>query len=147
MDPASAKQFLISRIVEEAGVEQVDLSDIEKKMLYFTETQPSLPDIYEINTEFEQNYDSDEYENKISNLLQNARARDSAHAVQLKEMWADAITTLKHEDHYILVMVARAFPDYGGGLVPTRQARNYSIYVAIGIAVILGCIALAVLRR
>jgi hypothetical protein len=30
-------------------------------MLYFTEVHPSLPDIYEVNAEFERSYDTDEY--------------------------------------------------------------------------------------
>ena len=53
MDSAAAKQFLISKVVEEAEFEQVPLSEVEKKMLYFTEVHPSLPDIYDVNAEFE----------------------------------------------------------------------------------------------
>jgi hypothetical protein len=48
MDPTSAKQFLISKVVEEAEFEHVALSETEKKMLCFTEVHPSLPDIYEV---------------------------------------------------------------------------------------------------
>jgi hypothetical protein len=77
MEPAAAKQFLISRVIEEAKVEQVSLSGVEKKMLYFTEVHPSLPDIYETNAEFERDYNSDEYEAKVVKLLRNARERDS----------------------------------------------------------------------
>ena len=54
MNAVAAKQFLIARVIEEAELQQVLLSDLEKKMLYFTEVHPSLPDIYEINAEFEQ---------------------------------------------------------------------------------------------
>jgi hypothetical protein len=53
MDAVAAKQFLIARVIEQAELQQVLLSDVEKKMLYFTEVHPSLPDIYEINAEFE----------------------------------------------------------------------------------------------
>ena len=35
-------------------------------MLYFTEVHSSLPDIYEVNTEFESSYDRDEYEAKVA---------------------------------------------------------------------------------
>ena len=62
MDSVDAKQFLITRVIEEGELEQLRLSDVEKKMLSFTETCPSLPDIYEANAEFERDYDSDEYE-------------------------------------------------------------------------------------
>lgn len=42
MDSVRAKQFLISRVLEEADLEKVHLSEVEKKMLYFTEVHPSL---------------------------------------------------------------------------------------------------------
>jgi hypothetical protein len=82
MDSTAAKQFLISRVVDEAKVEGVPLSEVETKMLYFTEVHPSLPDMYEVNAEFERSYDSDEYEAKIASLLKKAREKDrsdSAH--------------------------------------------------------------------
>jgi hypothetical protein len=37
MDPTVAKQFLISKVVGEAESEHIPLSEIETKMLYFTE--------------------------------------------------------------------------------------------------------------
>ena len=77
MNALAAKQFLIARVIEEAELQQGLLSDVEKKMLYFTEVHPSLPDIYEINAEFERNYDAAEYEDKVAALLRYARDRDS----------------------------------------------------------------------
>lgn len=47
MDGATAKQFLISKVIEEAEIEGVALSDIEKKMLHFTEVNSPPPDVYE----------------------------------------------------------------------------------------------------
>jgi hypothetical protein len=38
LECAEAKEFLISRIVTEAQRENVPLSEIERKMLYFSET-------------------------------------------------------------------------------------------------------------
>jgi hypothetical protein len=35
MNAVAAKQFLIARVIEEAELQQVLLSDVEKKMLYF----------------------------------------------------------------------------------------------------------------
>jgi hypothetical protein len=58
MNSADAKQFLIGRVIEEAELQQVSLSEVERKMLYFTEVSPSLPDIYDVNAEFERNYDA-----------------------------------------------------------------------------------------
>jgi hypothetical protein len=73
MDATAAKDFLISKVVQEAELSHQHLSEIERKMLYFTEAHPSLPDIMEVNAEFERDYDSDDYEDKIIRLLRGAR--------------------------------------------------------------------------
>jgi len=143
MEPVAAKQFLISRVVEEAGIEQVSLSEVEKKMLYFTEVHPSLPDIYEVNAEFERDYDSDEYEAKIAGLLKNARDRDNHSSPNGERDWKDALDALKKEDHYILVMLYRAFPEYRRAILPTHRVRDYMIYIAIGIAVVIVALGIA----
>jgi hypothetical protein len=48
-----AKEFLVSKIVNEAQREGLLPSEIEKKMLYFSETGWTLPDMEEINTAFD----------------------------------------------------------------------------------------------
>ena len=64
-----AKEFLVSTIVDEAQRENMPLSDLERKMLYFSENYSSLPDIMEISDEFDRTYDLGEYENKIARLI------------------------------------------------------------------------------
>ncbi|MGD0569723.1 MAG: hypothetical protein ABSA78_15090 [Candidatus Sulfotelmatobacter sp.] len=147
MESTTAKQFLISRVIEEAEVEQVNLSDVEKKMLYFTEVSPSLPDIYEVNAEFERDYNSDEYEAKVVSLLRNARERDRRESSSKEQTWKDVLDALRKEDHYILVMVYRAFPEYRQSPVPTHRVRDYVVYIAVGIAVVLVCIGIAILSH
>jgi hypothetical protein len=144
MNPVAAKQFLIARILEEADLEHVRLSDVEKKMLHFTEVHPSISDIQEVNAEFERDYDSDEYEAKVVSLLRRARDRDNSSSSSPEQEWNDAIDALKQEDHYILVMVYCAFPEYRKALRPTHHVRDYIIYIAIGIAVVLVCIGVAI---
>ena len=138
MISADAKQFLISRVIEEAKVEDIPLSEIEKKMLYFTEVHPTIPDIYEVNAEFERNYDSDEYESKIASLLSNAHARDKEESPSKEQMWKDAIDALRKQDHYILVMVTKAFPS---GLATSRakehRVRDFIIYVAVAVGFVI----------
>ncbi len=147
MDSAAAKQFLISKVIEEAEFEHLSLTEVERKMLYFTEVHPTLPDIYEVNAEFERDYDSDKYEAKIVGLLKNARNRDHAQSPTLNQEWQDAIEALKEEDHYILVMVYCAFPEYRKALLPTHRIRDYVIYVAIGILVVFAIIGIAMFRN
>lgn len=145
MESEAAKEFLISKVVEEARIEQVNLSDIEKKMLYFTEVHPSLPNIYEINAEFERDYDSDKYEAKIAGLLKNARDRDSRLSPNGEQAWKDALDTLKHEDHYILVMVSQAFGSgsaSGGG----HRLRDFLIYIAVGVGIVVFLVLISLWR-
>jgi hypothetical protein len=100
-----AKDFLISQLVEEAQRENVSLSEVERKMLYFTETKEPSPDIYEVNAQFESEYDSAEYEEKIAGLLRNAFRRNQKESVEVKHQWKQAVVDLRKEDHYLLVMI------------------------------------------
>ena len=68
-----AKEFFISRIIAEAVRENAALSELEKRTLYFTETgsdakQEYLDDV----AKFEDQYDDQEYEQKIARLLKRA---------------------------------------------------------------------------
>ena len=66
-----AKQFLVSKIVDEALRTGVSLSEIEAKELYFSETYWTLPDMEEVNEAFDRDYDSVEYEEKIERLIRS----------------------------------------------------------------------------
>jgi hypothetical protein len=103
-----AKEFLVARIVDEAKLESVSLSEIERKMLYFSETYWTLPDIMHVNEEFDREYDQDEYEKKITHLVIKASAHDRKESRDKYDAWLEAIRLLEKEDHYILVMVQAA---------------------------------------
>ncbi len=140
MDSAAAMQFLVSRVVTEAKVEQVSLSEVEKRMLYFSEIYTSqLPDLYEVNAEFERSYDSNEYEAKIAGLLKAARDHDEKGSPGGEQQWKDALKALKKEDHYILVMVSQAFGARSASSGGNR-VRDFLIYIAVGIGVALWAI-------
>src|SRR6202050_5956977 len=79
------KEFLISQILEEAEREDVPLSEIERKMLQFTEMQESLPDIYDVNDQFEREYDTGEYEKKIAGLVRRSYRRGGKRKKEKKE--------------------------------------------------------------
>jgi hypothetical protein len=64
-----AKEFLISKIVAEAQSENIPLSEVERKMLYFTESGWTLPDIMDVSAAFDREYDQDEYEQKIAGVV------------------------------------------------------------------------------
>ena len=100
-----AKEFLVARIVAEAQREGVLLSEIERKMLYFSETDRTLPDIDKVSEAFASQYDHDEYEKKITGLTHHARTRARKEDKPEFEAWAEAIRLLSKEDHYLLVMI------------------------------------------
>src|SRR5450432_3243833 len=103
-----AKEFLISQIVEEAQRENIPLSDIERKMLYFTESGWTLPDIMKVNEDFDQEYEQSRYEQKIAKLVTKADRRISEGPRDDYGRWWIAIRFLEREDHYISVMIRSA---------------------------------------
>ncbi len=119
-----AKEFLIARIVEEATRENVGLSEVERKMLYFSETHWTLPDIAAVSETFDREYNQDEYERKITRLINAAAAHAYQHAEQY-DLWWDAVRLLRKEDHYILVMFDNAdLPPHPGSHGAKAQLGN-----------------------
>lgn len=100
-----AKEYLIAQIVTEAQLESVPLSEIERKMLYFSETGWTLPNILEVNAEFERDYDNDEYEQKIAGLVREIERRNDVGDREKQSSWDDAVVKLSEGDHYLLVLI------------------------------------------
>ena len=76
MKAKQAKDFLVQQTAEQASRESVPLSETEKKMMYFTESDAtSCDNPVQLNEEFEAQYDTAEYETKISRLLHHAYDR------------------------------------------------------------------------
>jgi hypothetical protein len=149
MNSAEAKQFLISRVIQEAELENISLTQVERKMLEFTESQQTtIPDIYELNAQFERDYNADEYEAKIAGLLRRARNHDNQETDGQKQQWADALTALSREDHYLLVMVRQAFgtASTGPGGAPHRL-RDFLLYVAIAVGLVVTLFLVSVYRQ
>lgn len=94
--------------MSEAELEGIPLSETDRKELYFSESACALPDMPQVEEEFEQNYDQQEYERKIARLIRNARKRDAQVNPEGDKLWSEAIGVLSKEDHYILVMVRQA---------------------------------------
>ncbi len=120
-----AKDFFISRIVEQANREHHPLSDVEKRMLSFTETAPEAsPGLMETVAEFEPAHDDAKYEQKIAGLLNRAYRADLDRARQTREgdprlIYGQALGLLRTEDHYITIMVEQGIGDklsWGGWL-------------------------------
>ena len=97
-----AKEYLVSRIVAEAEREGAPLSEIEGKMLYFSETDWTLPGILDINAEFERDYDDTAYEEKIAGVVRNLVEESTP---EEQQTWHEAVLKLSEGDHYLLVLI------------------------------------------
>lgn len=128
-----AKEFLISNIVIEAQRENVPLSETERKMLYFTESGWTLPDITRVNEEFDREYDQDEYEKKIARIIATAYKRILHDSRDEYEKWWAAVRFLQREDHYISVLI---------GLANLRPRWDQSKLLAAGLAIVAGLLLL-----
>jgi hypothetical protein len=105
MNVREAKDFLVQQAVEQAFLEHVPFSDLEKRMMYFTETGECPEDPIELNSAFEAEYDSAEYEKKVSTLLRHAFLRLKKENPQSIRTWNAAIQELQKGDHYILLFL------------------------------------------
>ena len=104
MKSRQAKDFLVQQASEQAVLEGVPLSDLEKRMMYFTESDSSCEKPAALNEEFEAEYDTDEYETKVSELLHHAYERLKKEDFEKSRNWDQSIQTLRKGDHYILVL-------------------------------------------
>jgi hypothetical protein len=122
-----ALDFLADRIASQAKHENVPLSDVERKMLYFSEISWTLPDMASVSAEFDQDYDQNEYERKIGQLIAGVTANHHGHDKQEEENWDAAVIRLSEGDHYIQVLLNVASsihvgPFAGLGFIPTFGA-------------------------
>ncbi len=104
MKAREAKDFLVAQTAEQAALEGVPLSDLEKRMMYFTESGYVPEDPIKLNEEFEAEYDPAEYEVKISRLIHHAYQRLRKENDAARKNWDLAIKCLRRGDHYLLVM-------------------------------------------
>ena len=138
-----AKEFLIERIVEQAQRDSIDLSEIECKMLYFSEVDETLPDMMEISAAFDLEYDQAAYEEKMASIIRNFATWAKLHDIAALAQWKAAIKKLKSEDQYILVLTGLA----AGSMSYLNQPSGPSILkmVVIVVGVGIGLIFLRVL--
>lgn len=103
-----AKEFLVSKILLEAEREGVSLSEAERKMLYFSETDWTLPDMQQVYDEFSGTYDQDDYEAKIGRLVRRAYRGVSKQSGDEYNNWWSAVHHLSKQGHYVSVMISQA---------------------------------------
>ncbi len=128
MNVREAKDFLINQTAEQASLDAVPLSELEKRLMYFTESDDSCENPVALNAEFEAQYDAAEYEQKITRLMAHAYRRIKKEGPERLRLWNDAFRVLQKSDHYILVFWRQP--------ALHRSPRSWPLYVA-------GCLAAA----
>jgi len=105
---SEAKRFFATKVIDRARTEGVALSDTERRMLYWSESDPEFKADPKLVEQLASEMSDEDYEAKIAALLQNAFAADSAIDSRAPEVWQQARSVLKKGDHYILIMIDRA---------------------------------------
>jgi hypothetical protein len=99
-----AKEYLVRQILLQAQRDGISLSEIERKMLYFSENYWTLPDMATINQEFDRHYNQDEFEAKIGELVHHIK-QELGNDLSRERQWDEAVRVLSQEDHYLLVLL------------------------------------------
>jgi hypothetical protein len=146
--------YISVRISAQAEREGTPLSDVERKMLYFSENEWTLSDMAEVSAEFDHDYDQNEYERKIAGLIGKVNS-DLENDPAEQEKWGDAIAKLSDGDRYLMVMVYMARSasarHIGGGFLPTsgrpinRPPHDFLKLLAAALGVVIVCLALMLL--
>jgi hypothetical protein len=139
MTAKAAKDFLVQQVAAQATLEQMPLSDVEKRMMYFTESDPSsCSDPVGLNDEFEAEYETSQYEAKMSRLLQHAYKRLKAENSEGKRSWDEAISTLKKGDHYLLLLWGQSHSSSSSSDDPGNKVITYGGLFVVGIFLVSG---------
>jgi hypothetical protein len=105
---ADALHFFVAKVVSEAERQGLALSDAERKMLRWSEVEPGCVSGPMATAELAGEVSDDEYEAKISRLLEGAYERDIASDDGTRDAYKRAYSVLKAGDYYLLVMIDRA---------------------------------------
>jgi hypothetical protein len=132
MRDLEAKDFLVQQAAEQGALENVPLSDLEKRMMYFTETGEMRENPIKLNEAFEAEYNTEEYEAKISNLLHRAYKRLRKEDDTKSRTWDSAIKCLKQGDHYLLLM----WDMQPGGARPSSERPPYDSLKLLGAGIL-----------
>jgi hypothetical protein len=126
-----AKEYLASLIAQEAERNGTRLTEVERKMLYFSESGWTLPDMKKVSAEFDRDYDQDQYEEKIASVVRRIQTVLLNENAQDLASWNEALEKLSDGDHYLLVLADAAKPAAPKGNV--RILKVALIFLAIAI--------------
>jgi hypothetical protein len=103
-----AKRFFVERIVARAAAEGHPLSDAERRMLSFSESDPDFIVDQHLVEQLAAEISDDEYENKVAGLIERAFEEDTGRDRRAVDVYGEAYNVLNRGDHYLLIMLSGA---------------------------------------
>ena len=103
-----AKRFFVDRILAQASRDDVPLSDNERWMLGFSESDPEFVVDPERLSAFEAEIPDQAFEAKVARLIRRAYEHDLELDSEARAVYRDARDSLSRGDHYLLVMIDQA---------------------------------------
>ena len=103
-----AKRFFVDKIVGETAAELRPLSDSERQMLSFSESDPEFVVNPALVSKLAAEISDKEYEAKVAGLLKRAYQRDVARDSAERDTYREAYAVLSQGDHYLLIMINQA---------------------------------------
>ena len=104
---SQAKRFFVEKIVAQAELEGIPLSDAERQMLSFSESDPEFIVDPAVVQRLEAEISDEDYEAKVAGLVQRSYEREFEEDHGTREMYREAHRVLSQGDHYLLVMIDR----------------------------------------
>jgi hypothetical protein len=139
----AAKAFFVERILAQAEAEGVQLSDNERWMLRFSESDPNFALDPARVAQLEAEVLEEDYERKVAGLVHRAYQADARASGSATATYREAAAVLHQGDHYLLVMIDRALGSVmpgttaGTGVSVVGQVAQFVLLVVPGVVAIL----------
>jgi hypothetical protein len=117
-----AKNYFANKIISEAKHQGTPLSQAQRYMLLWSESDPNFQVDPQLNSIFENENSDKEFEEMVRKLIKQAYQRDLGTAKPLADDWRKAYKVLSEGDHYILIMIK----DVVGNSVSGRNEKSES---------------------
>jgi hypothetical protein len=104
-----ALDFLVEQTLRQVEVDGGCLTDLQKRMMYFTESEGAVENPSTLYAQFEAENDTNFYEEQMGMLLARTYDRLKRNDAHAKALWDSAIRELEKGDYYFLVLWSRRF--------------------------------------
>jgi hypothetical protein len=106
---SDAKQFFVTKVLEQAEREGVSLSETERQMLSWSGEDLDSAADSRVAQGSEDGISEDAFEAKVARLIRRAFDRDVAADDGAKSLYREAEAKLDEGDHYISILIFDAF--------------------------------------